>query len=94
MATITLRIPEATEWPVEGRDPVTGDLRLQRGFQETVADASGLALTNDGSGRPMLTEAMVVALLVEWYKTRLVEGESACPTMDALIAEARREALH
>jgi hypothetical protein len=94
MTTISLLIPEHMDWPLEGRDPATGDLLLREGFLEAVADASGLALSHDGSARPVLTEEMVSALLVQWYRARLTAGLAPCPIMDALIEEAMREALH
>jgi hypothetical protein len=94
MTTLALLVPEDTEWPVEDRDPETGDLILRAGFLEVVADSSGLALFDDGSGRTVLTEDMVSALLIGWYRARLAEGLPPCPIMDGLIAEARRESLN
>jgi hypothetical protein len=94
MPTIALLIPEGTEWPLKYRDPESGDLVLRAGFLEAVADASGLALWDDGSGRPILTGEMISALLIEWYRARVADGAPRCPIMDGLIAEATRESLH
>ena len=94
MTPIALLIPEGTEWPVEERDPESGEIILRAGFPEAVADASGLALGDDGSGRPILTGEMISALLIEWYGARVENGAPRCPIMDTLIAEATRESLH
>jgi hypothetical protein len=94
MTTIALLIPEGTDWPVEDRDPANGDLILRAGFLEAVADASDLALSDDGSGRPILTGDIISALLVEWYRARVEHGAPRCPIMETLIAEATRESLH
>jgi hypothetical protein len=94
MPMISLRIPEGTEWTLKYRDPASGDLVLRAGFLEAVADASGLALWDDGSGRPVLIGDMISALLIEWYRARVENGAPRCPIMDGLITEATRESLH
>ena len=91
---IKLAIPAGTPWPVEGLDPKTGAVVLAPGFLEAVAQASGLALGDDGTGRPRLTEDMVSELLLRWYIARRKLGEPECPVMDALIGEARRASMH
>ncbi|SDX54609.1 hypothetical protein [Thiocapsa roseopersicina] len=94
MTRITLRIPEGTEWPVVGRDPDTGSLKLRPGFVAEVAEASGCTVYDDGSNRPLFTTDMIGALLLEWYRERRVMGAPSCPTMEAVIQEARKESLH
>jgi hypothetical protein len=94
MPTIALRVPEGTEWPLKYRDPASGDLILRAGFLQAVAAASGLALCDDGSGRPILTGEMISILLIEWYRARVENGAPRCPIMDGLIAEATRESLN
>ncbi|MFB1487768.1 MULTISPECIES: hypothetical protein [unclassified Thiocapsa] len=94
MTKIILRIPEGTEWPVVGRDPDTGSLKLRPGFLIAAAEASGCTLYDDGSNRPLFTEDMIATLLLEWYRERRQMGAPACPTMEAVIRETRRESLH
>jgi hypothetical protein len=94
MTKILLRIPEGSEWPVIGRDPDTGSLILRPGFVTAAAEASGCTLYDDGSNRPLFTEDMIATLLLEWYRERREMGAPACPTMEAVIQEARKESLH
>jgi 2-C-methyl-D-erythritol 4-phosphate cytidylyltransferase len=94
MTKIILRIPEGTEWPVIGRDPDTGSLILRLGFVTAAAEASGCTLYHDGTNRPLFTEDMIATLLLEWYRERRQMGAPACPTMEAVIQEARKESLH
>lgn len=84
--TITLRIPAGTPWPVEGRDPTTGHVRLQAGFLDAVARASDLA-------PDALTEDMVADLLTRWYVERVRAGYPRDPIMDALAREELGAAL-
>ncbi len=94
MTKILLRIPEGTEWPVTGRDPVTGSLILRPGFVTAVAEVSGCTLYDDGTKRPLFTADMVGTLLLEWYRERRQMGAPACPIMEAVIQEAMKETLH
>jgi len=91
---IKLAIPAGTRWPVKCRDPKTGEVVLAPGFLEIVAQASGLALGDDGTGRPRLSEDMVSELLLQWYIARREIGEPECPVVETLIREARRESMH
>jgi len=91
---IVIGIPADAPWPVVGRDPATGGVLLAPGFLEAVAEASDLALDDEGTGRPRLTEDMVSEILIHWYVVRREAGEPACPVMDALIGEAWRASLH
>ncbi|RKT37898.1 hypothetical protein [Thiocapsa rosea] len=94
MNKILLRIPEDAEWPVIGRDPETGSLILRPGFVTAAAEASGCTLYDDGSNRPLFTTDMLGTLLIEWYRERLKIGAPACPTMEAVIQNARKESMH
>ena len=94
MNKILLRIPEDAEWPIIGRDPETGSLILRPGFLIEAAEASGCTLYDDGTNRPLFTEDMIATLLLEWYRERLKMGAPDCPTMEAVIQEARKEFLH
>jgi hypothetical protein len=91
---IVIGIPADAPWPVVGRDPTTGGVLLAPGFFEAVAEASDLALGDEDTGGPRLTEDMVSEILIHWYVVRREAGEPACPVMDALIGEAWRESLH
>ncbi|SDX19126.1 hypothetical protein [Thiocapsa roseopersicina] len=94
MTKIILRIPEGAEWPVIGRNPENGSLILRPGFLIEAAEASGCTLYEDGSNRPLFTEDMIAALLLEWYRERRQMGAPACPIMEAVIQEARKESMH